>query len=234
MANDNCELTREELAALLAISQASSRHRDRAPLFAAIAGAVEGLLPADRFVILVPGSQRATVSVYAVRGARKLFQGTRIPEGSAPAWVIEHRQAVVVSSPEQVRGRFPTTYRKLVEEGMQSAAVMPLLVQDRCVGALVLMAGAPAAFDRVPPRLLEEITGAVALALDGCIADEQLRRLGQERQALLAEPPSAEFERAFERLAVESIARQRAAEAGDRVSFDAYLERYLSRELLQV
>jgi formate hydrogenlyase transcriptional activator len=179
------ELTRDELAALLAINQALSRHRDRDALSAAIAGAVEGLLPADRLIVLVPGAQRATVSVYAVRGARKLFEGERIPEGSAPAWVIEHRRPVLISTPEQVRERFPISHQKLVEEGMQSAAVMPLLVQARCIGALVFMAGAAGAFDAIAPRLLEEIAGSVALALDSCIADEQLQRLGQERQALL-------------------------------------------------
>jgi len=56
----------------------------------------------------------------------------------------------------------------------------------------------------------------------------------RHRETLLAEPLSADFEKSFERLAVESRARQKAAETADHISFDAYLERYLSRELLQV
>jgi glutamate--cysteine ligase len=56
----------------------------------------------------------------------------------------------------------------------------------------------------------------------------------RHRESLLAGPLPAEFEKSFERLAVESLAKQRTAEAGDHLSFDAYLERYLSPELLQV
>ena len=92
---------------------------------------------------------------------------------------------MLVSSPEQVRESFPATYRKLVEEGMQSAVVVPLLVQDRCIGALSFMARAAGAFDSYPGPLLDEIASSVAIALDGCLAYEQLQRQDQERKALL-------------------------------------------------
>ncbi len=184
-AHGRLELTPDQLAALLGISQALSKHRDRQSLFAAVAAAVEGVLPADRLIVLVPDSDGAAVTVYAVRGAQQLFEGERIPEGSVPAWVIQHRQTMLVSSPEQVRESFPATHRKLVEEGTQSAAVLPLLVQDRCIGALSFMARAAGAFDSYPRRLLDEIASSVAIALDGCLAYEQLQRQDQERTALL-------------------------------------------------
>ncbi len=179
------ELTQAELAAVLQIIQTLSKHRDREALFTAVAEAVDGVLPADRLIVLVPDSQGAAVSVYAVRGAEKLFEGERIPEGSVPAWVIQNRQAMVISSPEQIRESFPTTHWKLGEEGMQSAVVLPLLVQERCIGALSFMAHAAGAFDGYSRRLLDEIASAVAVALDGCLAYEHLQRLGQERKALL-------------------------------------------------
>jgi formate hydrogenlyase transcriptional activator len=179
------ELTQGELAAVLRITQASSRHRDREALFAAVAAAVDGVLPADRLIVLVPDSQGAAVSVYAVRGAEKLFEGQRIPEGSVSAWVIQNRQAMVISSPEQIRESYPTTHRMLVEEGMRAAVVLPLLVHERGIGALSFMAHAAGAFDNYSRRLLDEIASAVAVALDGCLAYEHLQRLGQERTALL-------------------------------------------------
>ncbi len=91
--------------------------------------------------MLVPEPHGAGVSVCAVRGAVKLFEGERIPEGSVPAWVIQTKRPMLVSSPEQVREHFPATFRKPNEEGMASAAVLPLLAQDRCIGALTFMAG---------------------------------------------------------------------------------------------
>ncbi|MBI1815422.1 MAG: sigma 54-interacting transcriptional regulator [Deltaproteobacteria bacterium] len=183
--NRQPELPQDTLAALLGISQALSKHRDREGLFGAIAEEMEGLLPAERLIVLVPDSQGAAVSVYAVHGVVKLFEGERIPEESVAAWVVQYRQPMVVSSPEQVRESFPTTYQRLVEEGMQSLVVLPLLVQDRCLGALGFMARATGAFESCPQRLLDEIANSVAIALDSCLAFEQLDRLDQERKALL-------------------------------------------------
>jgi formate hydrogenlyase transcriptional activator len=180
------EMTAAELAALLRISQALNQHRDRQALFAAVAETIADLLPAERLVILVPESPGAALTVYAVRGATKLFEGDRIPDGSVPAWVIAHRRPMLVSSVNEVRDSFPATHQKLIEEGMQAAAVVPLMVQDRCIGALSFMAQAAGAFDAHPPRLLEEIARSVAVALDGCLAYERLQRLDRERQALLA------------------------------------------------
>src|SRR4051794_24326015 len=85
-------LAPDQLAALLGISQALSKHRNRDALFGAIAEAVEGVLPADRLVVLVPDSHGAALNVYGVRGAEKLFEGERIPDGSVPEWVIQHRK----------------------------------------------------------------------------------------------------------------------------------------------
>ncbi len=178
-------LAQEELAALVQINQAVSRHRDREALFAAIAEVIEGLLPADRVVVLVPGPQDAAVDVYAVHGAAKLHEGKRIPEGSAPAWVMRQRRAMVVSSREQVRERFPTTYQKLGEEGMQSALVLPLVAQDHCIGALALMARVAGAWDRYPRRFIDEIGSSVAAALDNCLAYERHQRMSREVAALL-------------------------------------------------
>ena len=174
-----------ELAALLAISQALGKHRDRASLFAAINGAVADLLPAERLLVLVPDSPGAELTLYAVHGAVQLSEGERIPEGTVAAWVMRHRQVMVVSSLEAVRERFPTTHRMLVAEGMQSVVVLPLLVHERCLGALGFMASAAGAFARCPRRLLDEIASSVAVALDSCLSSEQLERLDRERRALL-------------------------------------------------
>ena len=175
----------DQLAVLLGISQALSKHRDREALFGAIAASVDGALPADRLVVLVPDSHGAAVNVYAVRGARKLFEVEQITGGSAPAWVIQHREAMLISSPEAVRATFPATHHHLIEEGMQSAVVLPLLVQERCIGALGFMAHAVGAFDTCPRPFLDEIASSVAVALDGCLVYEQLQRQDQERLALL-------------------------------------------------
>jgi formate hydrogenlyase transcriptional activator len=178
------ELAPDELAALLQISQALSKHRDREALFSALAGATARVLPADRLMIAVPGPRDAALRIYAVTG-EKVLETKRIPDDSMAAWVLANRQPMVVSSREQLRERFPTAHRHLVETGMHSVAMLPLLARNQCIGALGFMASAEDVWDGCPRRLLDEIASSVALALDNCLGYEQLQRFGQERAALL-------------------------------------------------
>ena len=177
------ELAPDQLVALLGISQALSKHRDREALFAAIAASIEGLLPADRLVVLVPGAHADAVASTPCTAPRSSSKGSSIPEGSVPAWVIRHRQAMLVSSPEQVRDSFPGDAPEARRRGdAVGALVLPLL---RAATA----ASARSASWRAPPASSIATRGAcstsspvsVAIALDGCLAYEQLQRLGQER-----------------------------------------------------
>jgi formate hydrogenlyase transcriptional activator len=177
-------LSAPQLAALLSLSQALSKHRDRADVSACIAGAIDGVLPVDRVAVFLPESGGMGCAVYAASGVAP--RAARIPDQSLAARVIRDRTAIVQSTRDAVREQFPAAYEQLVEDDMQSVAVLPLLVHERCLGALELMARGTNAFDASTPRFLEEIASCVAVALDTCIAYEQLARLDQEQQALLA------------------------------------------------
>jgi formate hydrogenlyase transcriptional activator len=178
------ELAPDELTALLQISQALSKHRDREALFPAIAEATARLLPADRLMIAVPGPRDAALRVYAGTG-EKVLETKRIPDDSMAAWVVANRQPMTASSRDQLRERFPTAHRHLVETGMHSVAMLPLLARNQCIGALGFMASAEDVWDGFPRRLLDEVASSVAVALDNCLGYEQLQRFSQERAALL-------------------------------------------------
>src|SRR2546426_9576015 len=68
---------------------------------------------------------------------------------------------------------------------MESVAVVPLLTETRCVGALSLMAERGDAWSGVPPILLKEIAASIAVAVDHCAGYEELGRLRDEQAALL-------------------------------------------------
>ncbi len=179
------QLAHSELEALLEINRAAATHLEREALFRAVADAIGRVLPVDRVAVLVPDAEKAVVNVYAVHGAVKLFEGDRVPEGSIPAWVIENRRHYVVSWREDVRESFPASYEVLTREQMDSVIVLPLLFKDRCLGALSLMAQSRGTWDDAPQRLLDEIAASVAVALDDCLAYEQIQRLDREHRALL-------------------------------------------------
>jgi formate hydrogenlyase transcriptional activator len=173
------------MTALLAVTRALGAQRDRRALCAAIAAALKPAVGAERLALIVPeldGSEAAEGD----DDAAPLIAGTQIPAGSAAEWVIRERRVVTVSSREQIAAQFPATYRQLTELGLQSILVLPLVVHERCLGALACLAGAASAFDGCTPGFIAEIGSAVAAAVDSCIAYERLARLDQERQALLA------------------------------------------------
>src|SRR5439155_1729812 len=106
------------------------------------------------------------------------------PDGGA-VQQVEHGRPFVLDRAEHVRERFPVSYERLQRWGMELVAVVPLLTETRCVGALSLMAEQADAWSGVPPILLEEIAASIAVAVDHCAAYEELGRLRDEQVALL-------------------------------------------------
>ena len=64
--------------------------------------------------------------------------------------------------------------------------------------------------------------------------DFVLARSLEHKRALAREALPAEEEARFEKLASESIAKQRETEAADKLPFETFRQRYLSPESLQV
>jgi formate hydrogenlyase transcriptional activator len=68
-------------------------------------------------------------------------------------------------------------------EGMESLCAMPLLTGGRERGVLFFMAAAKAAYEGVRRGLLEEVAGEVAVALDDCLAHEEIQQLRDQLAA---------------------------------------------------
>src|SRR5438093_1512272 len=181
-------LAREQLAALVEIHRAVAGHLDRKALFTAIAQVLQQVVPVSRVILLLSGTDPSTFTVYAAYGKLgvEFYQGQTIARaGSIPGWVVERGRPFVLDRAEHVRERFPVSYERLQRWGMESVAVVPLLTETRCVGALSLMAEQADAWSGVPPILLEEIAASIAVAVDHCAAYEELGRLRDEQAALL-------------------------------------------------
>ena len=177
---EGLRLARDQLAALVEIQRAVAGHLERGALFMAVADALQGIIPVERVILLLPGSDPAVLTVYAASGKTgiQFFEGETVPRaGTIAGWVVEHGHAFVVARAEDVRDRFPVSYTRILQEGMDSVAVVPLLAEGRCVGALALMAQPPDVLVGVPEGLLEQIAAAVAVAVDHCVAYEELQSL---------------------------------------------------------
>src|SRR5438105_6143053 len=181
-------LAPDQLAALLEIHRAVAGHLDRKALFTAIADVLQKVVRVSRVILLLPGTDPSTLTVYAAYGKLGLefYQGQAIARaGSIPGWVVEHGRPLVVNRAEDVRERFPVSHQRLQRWGTESAAVVPLLTEGRCVGALSLMAEQADAWSGVSPALLGQIAASIAVAVEHCVAYEELGRLQDEQAALL-------------------------------------------------
>ena len=182
------DLNPDQLAALLEIHRAVAGHVDRKALFTAIADVLQKVVPASRLNLLLPCTDPSALTVYATYGKSGLefHEGRTISRAGAIAgWVVEHGRPLVVNRAEEVRERFPISHQRALRWGIESAAVVPLLTEGRCVGALSLMAEQAGAWSGVPPILLEEIAASIAVAVDHCAGYEELGRLRDEQAALL-------------------------------------------------
>jgi len=181
-------LAPEQLAALVEIHRAVAGHLDRKSLFTAIAQALQGVVPVSRSLLLLPSNDPTALTIYASHGRLgvEFYQGQTIARtGSIPGWVVEHGRPFLLNRAEHIRERFPVSYQRLRQWGMESVAVVPLLTEGRCVGALSLMSEQADAWSGVSSVLLEEIAASMAAALEHCMAYEEVGRLRDEQTALL-------------------------------------------------
>jgi formate hydrogenlyase transcriptional activator len=184
---DDLRRVSRELGALVEVNRAIGRHLERDALFGALAACLEGLLRTDRFGIELPlGDDKLQGHLLTPRGG--LPQSTEphvLPAAeTACNWVIENRQWIVTASREELRERFPVTFQVMSREGMESLCAIPLLTGETCRGVLFCMAAAEGAYGELPRALLEKVAVAVAVALDDCLAHEEVRQL---RDRLVAE-----------------------------------------------
>jgi len=176
----------EEREALLNINRAIGRHLNRDELFGALASCLQAVMPAERFGIELPieGGQLRGHILSPRPGQAQPTQTTVLPaRGTACDWVLQNRDWVVVATREELRERFPVTFKVMQEQNMQSLCALALVTGGRSRGALFFMSSAAGAYRNASQSLLEQVAEAVAVALDDCLAHEEVRRLRDQLAA---------------------------------------------------
>ncbi|MGH8768473.1 MAG: sigma 54-interacting transcriptional regulator, partial [Burkholderiales bacterium] len=175
----------QELEALAEINRAIGQHLNRDDLFGALAACLKTVVPAERFGIELPieGDRLQGHILTVRREGVEPTQPTILPaSGTACDWVMQHRQWVIAASRQELRDQFPVTFDVMSSIGMESLCALPLVSGNRSRAALFFMTAEKGAYAHVRRGLLEQVAGAVAVALDDCLAHEELQR--QASQAL--------------------------------------------------
>ena len=182
----NAQLLNLELGVLLDINRAIGRHLNRDELFGALAGCLKTLVPTERFGIELPiEGDKLQGHILSNPTGGEPTQPTVLPAlGTVCNWVMENRVWFVATSRDEYHERFPVTFDVMSSQGMESLCALPLVSGDRPRGALFFMAAAKGAYGHLRREFLERVAGAVAVALDDCLAHEEVRSL---RDRLAAE-----------------------------------------------
>ena len=176
-----------EQEVMLAINRTIEPHLNRDELFGAMAACLKTLVPTEFFGIELPiEDDKLQGHILAPRhGGVEPTHPTLLPAaGTACNWVMQNREWLVTASRDELRERFPITFEVMSREGMESLCAMPLASGERSRAALFFMASAKGAYAHLRRGLLEQVASAVAVALNDCLAHEEVRGL---RDRLAAE-----------------------------------------------
>jgi diguanylate cyclase (GGDEF)-like protein len=172
-------------AMVTGISASMVRVRDRADLFnRACQTAVEhGEFEVAWIAIADPNENRIVPVAWAGRGEPIMSaikghfaSSAGALEGKTLAAKAIREKAAVVSNDVQTDERL-VFGKMLGESGVRSLAVIPLIVSDDAIGVFTLYTSKPEFFDTAGLRLLIELAGNVAFALDHLERQERLDRL---------------------------------------------------------
>lgn len=184
-ADQNIQRLNSELRSLVEINRAIGCCLDRDALFGAVANCLKNLVPTERFGIELPiegGKLLGHIFSHCPEAGEPTQRSVLPADGTVCDWVIRNQQWFVASSCDEVRADFPVTFDVMSGHGMESLLVLPLVSGGKSSAALYFMASTKGAYKHLSLAFFEQVAGAVAVALDNCLAHEALRE--ESRQAL--------------------------------------------------
>jgi len=191
---------RDHLRLLLQVSKAVAAKLDTRELFSAIALCLRQALSVEyaSLTLLDADTNRLRRQSLDFPGGRGLLQENEtIPiEGSTIGEAFSKRVPVLARRPDLERLP-PEIARDLLGEGLQSLCAVPLISRERVLGTLNIASRREDAFADSDVRLLAEVAGQFAVALDNALAyrriEELNAKLGEEKLYLADEIRSNYF-----------------------------------------
>jgi formate hydrogenlyase transcriptional activator len=179
------ELAREHsrLQLLLEINNTLVAKRDTRELFAAISASMRRVTHHLYSQIVLYDAETRQLVVRAVdfpSGSKGLIsEGLAVPLEHSPAGrVYTSAQPLLIANLE--RSRFPSdTTERLLQEGVKSICLAPLISHDRVLGVLSIGRSEEASFSKDDLEVLVAVANQVSIAIENALAFEQISELNQ-------------------------------------------------------
>ena len=162
---------------LLEINNAIITNLTREALFQSVSEALQRVITFDRSALTLYEPLRDSFRFVAFTGAPAHFKvGDELKRGeSTVGWVFDHKQPMVRGDLEKEQKY--ATERHLVDEGLRSHCIVPLMVRGRCIGTLNISSKAKFRYSAREAQFLQEAANQVALAIENMRSYEEIADL---------------------------------------------------------
>jgi formate hydrogenlyase transcriptional activator len=177
--NANVLASAERYRTLLEINNAIITNLTQENLLNAICKALERVMPVYRAAINLYDPERDTIRILALstRWNSEYFKvGAEINlADSHSGWVIHHQRPLLCADIETALD-YPVE-RRLLDEGMQSYCIVPLILGEKSIGSLNVGSDVKGAFSEADAEFLNEVGSQVALAVGNMKSFQEIAAL---------------------------------------------------------
>ncbi len=168
----------EKYRIILEINNAIISNLNLKELFRAIATVVNEKLPFDVSSITLYEPVRDVIQLYAFEAFYSSYftLGLEVPRvGSDVGWVLDNKKSLIVGDLSR-EGGFSTD-KMLLEEGLRSSIITPLIIRDKAIGSFNIGSKMPNKFQESDAEFLSLVAKQIALAIDNARAHEEIEKL---------------------------------------------------------
>ncbi len=165
---------------LLEINNAIINNLTQDALFASAYEAIRGVVAFDRaaFLFYQPEARSLRLVSMMSDAASEFFQvgkEYRLEESQISAWVLDHQEVVTRGNLEHE----PRTLgeQRLIEEGIQSYCVVPLVAMGKSIGTFTLWSESRDRYTQADAELLREVANQIAIAIANMKSYEEIKAL---------------------------------------------------------
>jgi formate hydrogenlyase transcriptional activator len=170
----------ERKRTVLEINNAIIHNLTQEALFASVYEAIRRVVAFDRAAFLLYQPESKTLKLVSMDNDReseffRVGKEYQLEESQISAWVLDHQEVVTRGDLEHE----PRTFgeRRLVEEGIQSYCVVPLIAMGTSIGTFTLWSETRDRYTQADAELLREVANQIAIAIANMKSYEEIKAL---------------------------------------------------------
>lgn len=179
-AEDELRKSEDRKCTVLEINNAIINNLTQEALFASVYEAIRDVISFDRAAFLLYQEKSKTLKLVSMDSASeseffRVGREYQLEESQKSAWVLEHQEVVTRGNLEEEP--FTIGERRLVEEGIQSYCVVPLVAMGKSIGTFTLWSEARDRYTQADAELLREVANQIAIAIANMKSYEEIKAL---------------------------------------------------------